>query len=262
MRRDRRLGWTPDHPDIRDYKLKTWAAASALPPMVDLRSICPPVVDQGQLGSCTANAIGSLMWFMAMKQALGPKLYGAPSRLFIYYNERDMEGSVDSDAGAMIRDGIKSVATLGVCPEDEWPYSDANLPIVANAYQTKPTPQCYADAQLDKAIVYERLDNTVAEQLKSTLADGFPFVMGFTVYDSFMSQDVASTGVVPMPAKDENVLGGHAVMAVGYDDAKSVYIVRNSWGPTWGDQGYFYMPAAYVESRDLADDFWKVTVSE
>jgi C1A family cysteine protease len=112
---------------------------------------------------------------------------------------------------------------------------------------------------LHKSLEYRSLDNTNVNELLSCLASGFPFVFGFSVYDSFESDEVAHTGIVPMPGKDEQQLGGHAVMRVGYDLDKKVFIVRNSWGKTWGDHGYFYMPFAYMTNRDLADDFWVVT---
>lgn len=242
-------GWIPDLPDQRDYQYAApIAAIGTLPTNVDLTSACPAVYDQGQLGSCTANAIAGAIQFDQMKQSLAQIF--TPSRLFIYYNERDMEGTVNSDSGAQIRDGMKSVGSLGACPEDMWQY------IIAN-FTEKPPDACYQDALQHKAILYQRVVRDLI-QMKGCLASGYPFVFGFTVYESFESQEVAQTGHAPMPQHGEKVLGGHAVVAVGYDDANQWFIVRNSWGTGWGMQGYFTMPYAYFTSRSLSSDFWTV----
>jgi C1A family cysteine protease len=217
------------------------------------------VYDQGQLGSCTANAIAGAIEFEQKKQKL-PEF--TPSRLFIYYNERVMEGTPPSvDSGAQIRDGIKSVAGQGACKETTWPYSDANNgnnPCPKCNYALKPKPACYKEALQYKIKTYQRLDNTNLTVLKGCLASGYPFVFGFTVYESFESQQVANTGMVPMPASGEQVVGGHAVDCVGYDDSKQLFIVRNSWGTSWGLQGYCMMPYTYLTSSNLADDFWTI----
>jgi C1A family cysteine protease len=200
------------------------------------------------LGSCTANAIGGALEFNQMKQ--GEKSF-TPSRLFIYYNERAMEHTVDEDSGAMIRDGIKSVAQLGAPPETpDWPY-------VINKFRNKPGRPVYTKALKYQAILYQRL-NPHLEQLKGCLADGFPFVFGISVYESFESQAVAKTGKVPFPKKSEKNLGGHAILAVGYDDAQKRFIVRNSWGADWGMKGYFTLPYEYVTDTNMADDFWTI----
>jgi C1A family cysteine protease len=221
-----------------------------LPQSADLRGQCPPVYDQGQLGSCTANAIGAAIQFEQMKQNL-PDIF-MPSRLFIYYNERALENTVGSDSGAQIRDGIKTVNAQGTCPETEWPYNTAD-------FTTKPSAQCYQDALAHRAVSYQRVVQVTA-QMKGCLASGYPFVLGFTVYESFESSTVAQTGHAPMPAPSERALGGHAVLAVGYDDAGSWFIVRNSWGTGWGMQGYFTLPYAYLLDQTLATDFWTIRV--
>lgn len=245
----KRYGWVPDLPDARDQMYAAPPAAmAALPPKVDLRAQCPAVYDQGQLGSCTGNSIAGAVEFERMKQKLTPDFI--PSRLFIYYNERVIEGTVESDSGAQIRDGIKVVATEGVPPETDWPYDIAK-------FAQKPPPAAYTDALQDRAVQYQRLVQNL-NQMKGCLASGYPFVFGFTVYESFESQPVAQTGVVPMPASGETVLGGHAVMAVGYDDSQQRFIVRNSWGATWGMQGYFTIPYAYLLDTHLASDFWTI----
>ena len=150
----------------------------------------------------------------------------------------------------MIRDGIKSVAQQGDCPETEWPYNIAQ-------FTQKPAAQCYTDAAKYHAVQYQRVTQNLT-QLKGCLASGYPFVFGFTVYDSFESRQVAQTGVVPLPGHTEQVLGGHCVVAVGYDDTQHRFIVRNSWGPSWGMQGYCTMPYAYLTDANLADDFWTI----
>jgi C1A family cysteine protease len=222
----------------------------ALPAKADLRAQCPPVYDQGQLGSCTANAIAGAIQFDRLKQQLTPDF--TPSRLFIYYNERAIEHSTASDSGAQIRDGIKSVAKQGDCPETEWPY-------VIAKFKTKPSAACYADARKYKVVLYQRMAQTLS-QLKCCLASGYPFVFGFTVYESFESASVAKTGHATLPRSGDAVIGGHAVAGVGYDDAKQWFIVRNSWGAGWGMKGYFTLPYAYVTDSSLASDFWTIRV--
>ena len=246
-----RYGWLPDLPDQRDH---FYAApverAAVLPASTDLRSQCPPVYDQGQLGSCTANAIAAAIQFDRLKQQLADVFI--PSRLFVYYNERAIEHTIDSDSGAQIRDGIKSVARLGDCPETEWPY-------VVTKFKTKPTPKCYADAIQYRVVSYQRL-TPVLSQLKGCLASGYPFVFGFTVYESFESALVARTGHALLPGAGERAIGGHAVVGVGYDDAKQWFMVRNSWGNRWGLKCYFTLPYAYLTDENLASDFWTIRV--
>jgi C1A family cysteine protease len=218
---------------------------------MDLRSGCPPIYDQGQLGSCTANAIGGAFAFTQLREF---KKDFMPSRLFIYYNERAVEHTVDTDSGAMIRDGIKTVAKLGVCPETSWPYD-------INRFRDKPTAQCYTQAAKNQVTIYRRVLQNL-HQIQGALASSTPVVFGFSVYETFEGQDVARTGVVPMPSQGEKLLGGHAVLAVGYDDPSQRFIVRNSWGPNWGQQGYFTMPYAYVTNPHLAQDFWTIDAVE
>jgi C1A family cysteine protease len=242
-------GWVRDLPDHRDRMFAApFAAVAPLPSSVDLRPDCPPVYDQGPLGSCTANAIAAALEFDQMKQRLGDVF--VPSRLFIYYNERVIEGTVDEDAGAMIRDGMKSVANQGAPRERLWPYVVARLRI-------KPTATSYKDASKHPAVLYERLVQHIS-QFQACLAAGYPFVFGFSVYESFESSAVAQSGRVPMPAATERLLGGHAVLAVGYDDRQREFLARNSWGDRWGMRGYFTIPYEYLFDANLADDFWTV----
>ena len=244
--RNKWYGWSPDLPDSRDklYRVeKTAEVASVeqLPAAVDLRSKCPPVYDQGALGSCTANAIAGNIGFI--------EAGFVASRLFIYYNERRMEGTVKTDSGAQIRDGIKSVASDGTCPESMWPYN-------IGKFASKPWCWCYKNAAKDKVVQYLRVNGL--QEIKSCLAAGFPVIFGFTVYESFESQKVASTGILDMPGANESAVGGHAVLCVGYDDISQRVIVRNSWGADWGIQGYFTMPYAYISNPSLADDMWTI----
>ncbi|MEI5995882.1 C1 family peptidase [Paraburkholderia bengalensis] len=245
----KRFGWVRDLPDQRDHLYAAPVTAlAALPPSVDLRTQCPPIYDQGDLGSCTGNGIAAAMQFERMKQNLTPNFI--PSRLFIYYNERVIEHTVNSDSGAMIRDGMKSVAKLGDCPETLWPYD-------ISKFAVKPPSNAYSEALKDRVVQYQRLVQNLS-QMKGCLASGYPIVFGFTVYESFESPQVTRTGVVPMPAHGEQVLGGHCVVAVGYDDAHQRFIVRNSWGTGWGMDGYCTMPYAYLIDPNLSSDFWTV----
>jgi C1A family cysteine protease len=242
-------GWVRDIPDQRDLLYAPPPAISAaLPLKVDLRPQCPPVYDQGQLGSCTANAISGALQFLEGKE--GAKAPVMPSRLFIYYNERALEGSTGSDSGAQIRDGIKTVAKQGFCPEAEWPYDIAR-------FAQKPPANCYSDALKDRVSQYLRLAQAL-DPLLTCLASGYPFVLGFSVYESFESATVAQTGVANLPGPGEVLVGGHAVVAVGYDQSTQRFIVRNSWGTGWGMQGYFTMPFQYLTDPFLSADFWTI----
>ena len=244
-------GWQPDLPDHRDFIYSAQAETlQLLPSKVDLRPNCPPVYDQGQLGSCTANAIGAAFEFELRKQKAPDFM---PSRLFIYYNERAMENTINSDSGAQIRDGIKSVNKQGVCPETMWKY-------VISEFAQKPHAVCYDDALTHLVTSYHRVTQT-AEQVKGCLAEGYPVVFGFTVYESFESAAVAKSGVLNMPAKGEQTVGGHAVAAVGYDDKEKRFIIRNSWGADWGMKGYFTMPYNYLLNAKLADDLWTIRLT-
>ncbi|HWZ31038.1 MAG TPA: C1 family peptidase [Bryobacteraceae bacterium] len=244
-----RYGWIPDLPDTRDRIFRAPRRSGTLRPSMDLRGGCPRVYDQGELASCTANAIGAAVEFDQRKQNLPSS---APSRLFIYYNERALEGTIATDGGAMLRNGIKTMARDGVCPETMWPYS-------VEKFAERPTAQCYKAGRAHPAVQYSRVPQDLG-QLKACLAAGYPFVFGFTVYESFESDEVAHTGVAAMPDVSETALGGHAALAVGYDDASKRFLVRNSWGTDWGMGGHFTLPYAYAVDADLAADFWTIRV--
>lgn len=250
-----KYGWKRDIPDIRDHLfVGDVMPVQIIPETVDLRPKCPAIYNQGPLGSCTGNGIAGLIEFMRMKEGLAP---WTPSRLFIYYNERVMEGTVNTDAGAMIRDGIKSVNTQGAPPESAWVYD-------VNKFTWKPSGDVYVLAAQHPAVQYKRIINTRAELMRLCLSNGIPFTFGFTVYESFESQTVAQTGVMSMPQAGEKILGGHCVDCVGYlpigalVPGKRHYICRNSWGDQWGDHGYFYMPEEYLTNPNLCADFWAI----
>jgi len=213
-----------------------------LPSGVDLRSRMPPVYDQGQLGSCTANAICAAIGFDL------PGFVG--SRLFVYYNERVLEGTVNTDAGAFLRDGVKSLSTWGICPETLWPY-------IINQFRVKPPENCYQAALAHRSPKAVNIKNTLAD-MKGCLSAGFPFVVGILVYSSFETNKVAATGIVSMPGPKERLLGGHAVLICGYDDTRQWWIARNSWGSVWGDRGYFYLPYDYLLNNRLSSDLWSI----
>lgn len=239
MNHTRKYHWIRDLPDCRDHIYSI--DLLAVPDSVDLRSECSPIEDQGRIGSCTGNAIVGAMELLENKNKTSPIDL---SRLFVYYNERAMEGTINQDAGAVIRDGIKSLAINGVCTEQIWPYN-------VSTFTKKPSKAAYYNALTRKVSDYSRITND--DDRKKCLASGFPFVFGFSVYTSFESESVAKTGVVPFPFPGEKLLGGHAVLAVGYDNTKKWWIVRNSWGSSWGDKGYFYLPYGYQMS-----DVWTV----
>jgi C1A family cysteine protease len=239
-------GWIPQLPDIRDVAADV-AVPEALPASVDLSASphMPPVWEQGMLGSCTAHAVAAALDYENHRQA---GRFVTPSRLWIYYQERVLEGSVAHDNGAQLRDGMKAVTKLGACPEIDWPYDPTR-------WADKPTQKAYRSALRDRALAYQAPVQD-RDGLRSVLASGSPVVFGFTVYETFAGDPIAESGVLDLPAKGEHVIGGHAVLLVGYDDATERFRVRNSWGSSWGQGGYFEMPYACVTNRSLAADFW------
>lgn len=247
-----RLGWVPDFPDVRDLFYQRTMGVQ-YPVSIDLRSKFPvPSYDQGQLGSCTANAIAGAIQYVEHQEtgSDAPDASDTPSRLFIYYEERAIEHTVSSDSGAMIRDGFKVLNKYGYISEATWPYD-------ISTFSRKPTSAFTKEAKKYKTAGYLRLNVLPGDMsaMKDCLVAGFPFVFGFTVYSSF--ENVGSDGVMPMPNfSSESVLGGHAVLAMGYDENRRVVIVRNSWSDGWGDKGYFYMPYDYITNPQLCDDFW------
>lgn len=237
-------------------------APKTLPPRADNRAGCSPVFDQGNEGSCTAHAgagieefiqIGELSKNIPLDQAPEEFIAGkfvSVSRQFIYAMERFNNGDLSEDAGATITDCAQVLHQYGVCPESDWPYLGSNEFV-------KPSAAALATAAAHKITQYAQLANI--SQMKGALANGHCFMFGISIFESFESDEVAATGMVPMPDMDsEQCMGGHAVMAVGYDDSMQCFIVRNSWGPDWGDKGYFYLPYAYMINPDLAHDAWVI----
>lgn len=238
-------GWKPDLGDFRD--LVFTPRVFSLPEKVDLSAKFPEVFDQLRIGSCTANAWSAQVAY-TIAVATGQTPPDVPSRLFIYYNERAIEGTTGEDSGAYIRDGVKTIATIGVCDEGEWPYDTSKFTL-------KPPAVCYTDSKKEIALKYM---SVAPSDIQSALADNFAVVIGFTVYSSF--ENIDSTGIMPMPARNESVLGGHAVVVVGYETINGVlyFRCRNSWSKSWGYSGYFFMPAQYLMDRNLASDFWTI----
>lgn len=224
------------------------ATAKDLPGVVDLRLKFQAPYDQGALGSCTANALCGIVGY------LDPKMLG--SRLFLYYNERAMEGTLAEDSGAFLEDGVKSLETFGICPETMWTYDVAKFTV-------QPPGECYKEA-LDHQVLHAKQLYNDLHTMRTALAEGYPFVVGIMIYESFESEGVARHGLVPMPAvaAGEQMLGGHAVCCVGYNDVKKVWIMRNSWGSGWGDGGYFYLPYDYLLDSTLATDLWTIIKME
>ena len=217
--------------------------AKPLPTLVNLAAKFPPCYDQGDLGSCTANALVGVFQFDDRT------FYG--SRLFLYYNERKRDNNLKDDAGSTVSCGIVSLTMDGIAPEADWPY-------VTKKFNVCPPSTAYKDALKHKAIVSSHIAQDL-QSLKTCLANGLPIAIGIMVYKSFESQQVTRNGIVPMPAPSEECLGGHAVVVVGYNDVTGRWILRNSWGTSWGDHGYFYLPYAYLlTSAHLASDFWVV----
>ncbi|APG09943.1 hypothetical protein BKD09_16585 [Bradyrhizobium japonicum] len=252
-------GWIPDRPDPRDRLRVTpqFAKPGPRPASADLSGKLPPAYDQGKLGTCTANAIAGAVQYARRVHRLDDFI---PSRLFIYYQQRKIEGSLSLDAGAQLRDGIASVANIGVCPESDWPYDNVAgdpsthlFPPNAQAVEAPP-PIIVQKAGKYRTISYEPLRQEVAV-LESCIAGGYPFVFGFKVYGDFNE----ATQALRKPGPDElTALWGHAVLATGYDQTKRTFRIRNSWGPTANDNGYFEMDYDYVLNSAWAANFWVV----
>ena len=242
-----------EHPDnlkhrkhhLHEHHHRHHHHTAGLPESEDLRYKMPPVYHQGNIGSCTANAL------IAALQYDHPDMMG--SRLFVYYNERRLEGHIPDDVGATLADGVRALTTYGICPEHEWPYEE-------NRYAQPPSQTCYEMGKSHHVVeahnVHQNLD-----EMRTCLASGHPFVVGIMIYESFESAEVARTGMVPMPpaSPTDKEIGGHAVLCVGYDDAKEKWIMRNSWGANWGDKGYFYLDYDYLLDPNLSTDLWTIT---
>jgi C1A family cysteine protease len=240
-----------DEPHEKDYYYK--APRKTNPNSVNLvedlpkHQQCP--YDQGKLGSCTANSVVFMYAYYEIKQKNNDLFM--PSRLFVYYNARKLFGDPDEDTGASIKQAIKSLAKYGVCEEKYWPY-DASKVLVC------PKTKCYKQAKECKVIAYARVDQAL-KQLKITLNKGNPIGFGFQIYKSFETNKVKHSGVYDYKENDEKSIGGHAVILVGYDDEKQMFMVRNSWGSDWSDDGYFWLPYKFVTNSEHCNDFWIIT---
>lgn len=236
-----RYGWKPSLPDPRD--LIADASAITIAAEVDPRKKLPKPYDQGQLGSCTANAIAAAIQYdVTLSKAAD---VSTPSRLDIYYGERKIEGSIDSDAGAYGRDGFKYAHTVGVIPEADWPYD------ISKFKQAPPADV----AHRHKIGAYKAVPRN-QHSMMSVLSNRQTIAFGFSVFSSFESQEVATTGIMPVPQQGEQMIGGHEVLMVGYLKAHKQHVLcRNSWGTGWGMKGYFLMPWAIVLDANMSSDF-------
>ena len=258
------MGWLPDIPDYRDYTIehkeiqkmfkKKSSKEKALPSSVNLQEYCSPVEDQGDIGSCTSQAVVGLVEYFE-RRAKGEFLDA--SRRFLYKVTRKLYQQ-EGDTGAYVRGTIRALQIFGVCPEEYWPYD-------VSKFDEEPPAFCYAFGLSYQAVKYYRIwDSSPTKligQLKESLAKGLPFAFGFTVYSSIWNAAVEESGDIPLPQNGDKVEGGHAIMAVGYDDAKRRFLIRNSWGTGWGKQGYGTLPYGYVE-KEIADDFWVLVTNE
>lgn len=232
-------------PDARDHQLKLLNPKLKISKSVNLKSELPYIFDQGRIGSCTANSAGS-MYSWIVKKNNGQTFI--PSRLFLYYNTRVIQGTVGYDSGASLRNTMKSLKDYGVCPETSWAYLYDNL-------FTKPTSTCYEQGSQRQALSYASVAISLVS-MKNVLQTR-PFILGILVYSSFFYPSVSKTGYVPVPnIQKEKLLGGHAILVLGYDDAKQCFYCRNSWGTSWGMNGDFYLPYQYATNRKLSFDAW------
>ena len=237
-------GWKPSLPDLRDHIADT--SALKILDEVDPRAELPEVFDQGQLGSCTANAVAGAVEYDAKLNGTDP---GFLSRLWIYFYERKLEGApTDQDSGAMGRDGFKVCHKVGVPLEKDWPYDIAK-------FSEQPPASLDHEAEQHRISNYRAVPRNL-DSMKAILSNKQTIAFGFTVYSSFESPEVARTGIMPLPSRNEQVLGGHEVLLVGYlKDEPNYGLVRNSWGTGWGLKGYFLMPWAVFMDANLASDF-------
>jgi len=236
--------WVKDKIDTRDHPYRLTGATQSN--IVDLRQYCSSIEDQGKLGSCTGNAIAGAIELLHKRQNRTLDI----SRLFIYYYERKFIGTVNYDSGAYIRDGIKACYTYGAPTENLWPYN-------ISKFRMQPHKTAIVDALKRKVTSYQRaLD---FNQVIDSITSGYPVTIGFNVYSSFDSPAVAKTGFMPYPdVNKERLLGGHAVLLVGYNKDNNIFIARNSWGTRWGDNGYFYMPFEVIQNNRMSSDFWVI----
>jgi len=251
---DSNKGWVKGPPPSSSDRKVSVNYDKDLPDSVDLRGPnMPPVYNQGRLGSCTANAIAGAFQYSQRKN--GIKDF-APSRLFIYYNERTIENDIDKDNGAVIKDGMKSIQDQGVCHEETWPYD-------VEKFDAKPPDVAYTEGMDNQALKFSYVqEDDQVDAVKRVLHAGWPVIFGFQVPAAFETQEVASSGVLPLPTSSSDKVGGHAILACGFDDSQNAFLIRNSWGDQWGDKGYFWMPYEYVGKLKRGSDFWVLNTVE
>ena len=243
-------GCIPDKKDVRDF-LFVPNRNITHPPSIDLVKFADIIYDQGDLGSCTGNGLaGGVEWLLVKEK----KIRFTPSRLMIYYGERSIEDTISEDSGGMIRDGIKFISSKGVCNEKEWPY-------IINQFTVKPPKQCWIDSAKHIVGRYNRVTIDL-DHIKNCLAQEYPIICGFPVYESFESDTVAKTGIMPIPdTTKEKQQGGHCVRIMNYNDAEEMFLVANSWGRDWGLNGYFKMPYGILNNPETTlSDAWQITL--
>lgn len=255
------LGCIPSQPDINVKFFHTDKELAKLPKTVDLEDKLPAVWNQGQIGSCGGHGIGgavALNYAVAkIADAAEGKFHYTPSRLFIYYNARRLMNTTESDSGISIADGVKGIQKWGICPEDSghdwsWEYSSTD-----DRFKQKPPDKCYEDALIHTALEVEQVPLDRAH-IFACLAANRGVIIGVTLYESFESEKVAKTGMVPLPKKNESMIGGHCMLIVGYDQKKDLAKVRNSWGADWGQKGYCWFPMKYLINPSLGSDYWAI----
>ena len=243
-------GWLPDVPDHRDLPFRL-AAPRPAPPTADVGALVNPAPDQSTIGSCVGNSSSSGLEAFYRRAGKGPVDF---SRLFVYWHARLLGGFPTSqDTGCYIRDAMKVLAKYGACFEATWPYD-------ISKYTVQPPPAAIAEAEQHQVLYYYRCADLDAIRASIGL-DGFPVVGGFSVPDSIYSAETTKTGVVRYPAAGNKILGGHAVLFVGYDDTKRLLKFQNSWGTGWGQGGFGYLPYEFM-LNGLADDFWTIRDAE
>ena len=238
-------GYKPPKAAPKAAKFEASIDSSNLPPKVDLRPYMTQIENQGTLGSCTANATAGAYEYLINRNQ-GIDNYDV-SRLFLYYNTRVLEDTVDEDGGGFLYDVLKALATKGICSEQSWPYN-------IKKFAKKPPKECYEEAKNNCIEKYESVDNEL-DTWKSVLAQGYPIIFSMHLCSSFMNP---RRGRVPMPKRGEEEVGGHAMLCVGYSDPDQVFIVRNSWGQEYGDRGYCYVPYELMMSEYTYDDTWVI----
>jgi C1A family cysteine protease len=224
------------------------AQAQALPSSVDLSPKMMPCYAQLGIGACASNVGAAAMQYDMIRQGLDVFM---PSRLYLYWNARNLNRTVDSDSGSTLHEVTQVLTTLGICPESEWPYD-------TDRFTDKPPQVCYDDAQKCKALHVRWVPQDI-NSIKGVLASGLPVTIGIMAFSSIESATVAKTGVIPMPQKSDKFMGGHALLLVGYDDATQMLKARNSWSPAWGSEGYGFLPYSYALDSTLAAELGTVS---